>query len=308
MEIQDLDIRQQDVCGVYIEIIECMLRSLEGESPSRHGAELRRSLEPLKTDTKIMLKKIDAPLARFLASSLREANSADKQPRLRLIERAFNRARGQTVSANLSHLVLSRFLPASARTMWLPGCGDSSELGWLAKHYANAVFSCMDIDPEAIGATEKSAAFHQIKNVQALLCDLTKAEALPKTDPDVVLCINPFVIEHRAYQELMQVLVNPGVSDSRKHDYIGNLKISSAAAMIFQNLLGRSHRATIILATMDIAEATVIRNCFETHNRQLAVYRNPFAIKNLSSLLASKRIALMEPRIYSYILVSNPNS
>jgi hypothetical protein len=307
MVARDLVIRQEDVCAAYIVAIEDFLKALEPRGYSRAAEELLSSLKPLKNHPKAMLKKIDLPLSRYFTQFVGEKTSIEARiEKVKLLETTFHRERGRGKGQELCELVFRDVLPKEVRTIWVPGCGDSYEIGWIARRYPSATINCMDIDDKAIAATNAAIKFHDVKAVVATLCDLTKPEDLPASSPDLILFFNPFVIEHKEYQEMMRVLHDVGLSDSEKGDYLNKMSISKVAASIFGNLVERATTARIIISTMDYAEALAVCGYFKSIGKVPSVHRNPFAIKNPSILLASKRIALIEPKIYHYVIVVDP--
>ena len=59
-----------------------------------------------------------------------------------------------------------------------------------------------------------------------------------------------------------------------------------------------------ISVTMDLAEAHAIYNYFASKQIPITCYRNPYAIKNLASLVLGKRNPKTEPKIYHYVLAA----
>ena len=236
---------------------------------------------------------------------LKDADQSKRAIFVRDLESKFQSQRATTAGQALLDLILTPLLnQMSPNEIWIPGCGEGYEAAWIESRFPGTNQTYLDIDAEALEKLRKRLDGIHSKAVVAQI-DLTQADALPKSRPDLVLFFNPFVIEHQDYQRLVITLSDKKLSDGKAESFLKSLSMSAQSQSIFDNILARMAKKYFVSVTMDLAEAHVIYKYFESRKIPVTCYRNPYAIKNLGSHVLNKRNPRTEPKIYHYVLVAD---
>ena len=305
MDIKTLDINQTVSAKAAIGLIRGFILSLD-ESLRIQSKELSQTLERLDGSESIMLKKIDSAFTAFLSVAMAPLKQADQSQRalfVKDLEHHFQSQRasasGQSLLEDILHPLLTGVRP---KNIWVPGCGEAYEAAWINAKFPTVDSNYLDIDAAALAKAERRIDALNNKKAKVWSIDLTKPELLPPVKPDLILFFNPFVIEYADYQHLVMTLSDKKTTESKADRYLSSLSMSSQAQTIYNNIINHMNEKRFISVTMDLAEAHVIHNFFTIKKIPVTCYRNPYAVKNLASLILSKRSPKTEPKIYHYVL------
>ena len=308
MDIKTLDIDQTVAAKAAIGLIRGFISSLDGLDGTLkdQSKELFQTLERLDGSESIMLKTIDSAFTAFLSVAMAPLKQADQTQRalfVKDLEHLFQSQRasafGQTLLEGILHPLLTGVQP---KNIWVPGCGEAYEAAWITAKFPTTESFYLDIDAAALAKAERRIDSLNNKKAKVWSIDLTKPELLPPVKPDLTLFFNPFVIENGDYQRLVMMLSDKKTTESKADHYLSALNMSALAQTIYNNIINHMNVKRFISVTMDLAEAHVIHSFFTNKKIPVTCYRNPYAVKNLASLILGKRSPKTEPKIYHYIL------
>jgi hypothetical protein len=307
MEVKTLAIDQTAVAKAEIDLIKGFISDLNC-SPTPLLDEVMSTLARFAQSDDLLLKTVDSALSHFLSTCMAPLKDADQSKRalfVRELENKFQSQRAKTAGQVLLDLILTPLLnQMSPREIWIPGCGEGYEATWIESRFPSTNQTYLDIDAEALERLGKTLDGIHSKAIVAQI-DLTQADALPKSRPDLILFFNPFVIEHQEYQRLVITLNDKKLTDGKAELFLKSLSMSVQSQLIFDNILSRMAKKCFVSITMDLAEAHVIHKYFESRKIPVTCYRNPYAIKNLASHVLNKRNPKTEPKIYHYVLIAD---
>jgi len=307
MEVKTLSIDQTSVAKLEIGIVKEFVSCLD-PLVAIGSEELLAALTRIERSDNILLKSVDSPFAAFLSkmlSSFKHNEQSQRTGFVKELEDIFQSQRATNYGQELLNLTLAPLLNEyNPKTIWLPGCGKAFEAAWIDKKFPGVETHYIDIDTEAITRARQRINNLNLQNATLWDIDLTNLETFPGRKPDLVLFFNPFVIEDEDYFNLAIALSDKKTTDAKAESILTNLRMNAPVEKIFTNILNHMEKKTFFSITMDLAEAHIIYNFFSSKHIPVTCYRNPYAIKNLASLILGKRNPRVEPKIYHYVLVA----
>ena len=160
----------------------------------------------------------------------------------------------------------------------------------------------MDISVEALTYSEEILR----PDPRAHVCNVNLLEksSLPTNDPEVILWLHPYVLDARISGTVLEI-AHEKSSESHKLQKIKKLKISSTAENIFNNLYDRlAPGGTFFFCTLEEGEKWALLNTLQEKKPTLIEsFRNPYAFRTLSTLLASRKPPrFVESRAYHHLI------